>query len=63
MLLDRGIMGEGCCDLHGIDAAMGDAGFEGFREVEIFSSQWWERDQGEFLDEILYAYDKIYQSL
>ncbi len=63
LLLDRGIMGEGCADLHGIDAMMRDAGFEGSREVEIFSSKWWERDQGEFLDEILHAYDKIYQSL
>jgi hypothetical protein len=56
-------MGEGCADLHGIDVMMRDAGFEGSREVEIFSSKWWERDQQEFLDEILHAYDKIYQSL
>ncbi|MDB4568977.1 TIM barrel protein, partial [Akkermansiaceae bacterium] len=63
LLLDRGIMGEGCCDLHGIDGMMREVGFEGFREVEIFSSKWWECDQGEFLDEILYAYDKVYQLL
>ena len=63
LLLDRGIMGEGCCDLHGIDGMMRKAGFEGFREVEIFSTKWWECDQGEFLDEILYAYDKVYQLL
>lgn len=63
LLLDRGIMGEGCADLTGIDRMMREAGFEGRREVEIFSSKWWERDQGEFLDEILYAYDKIYRSL
>ena len=63
LLLDRGIMGEGCADLVGIDDMMTAAGFEGRREVEIFSSKWWERDQGEFLDEILYAYDKIYRSL
>jgi len=61
LLLDRGIMGEGCADLAGIDQMMMEAGFEGMREVEIFSSKWWERDQGEFLDEILSAYDKIYQ--
>ena len=42
---------------------MREGGFEGFREVEIFSSKWWECDQGEFLDEILYAYDKVYQLL
>jgi len=62
-LFHRGIMGEGCADLAGIDGLMSAAGFEGRREVEIFSSKWWERDQGEFLDEILYAYDKIYRSL
>jgi sugar phosphate isomerase/epimerase len=62
LLLDRGIMGEGCADLAGIDHMMMDAGFDGLREVEIFSSKWWERDQGEFLDEILTAYDKIYRT-
>lgn len=62
ILLDRGIMGEGCADLRGIDRMMGEAGFDGFREVEIFSSKWWDRDQGEFLDEILSSYDKIYRN-
>ncbi|MFT6180236.1 MAG: sugar phosphate isomerase/epimerase [Akkermansiaceae bacterium] len=62
LLLDRGIMGEGCADLTGIDAMMTEAGFEGFREVEIFSSKWWEQDQGGFLDEILTAYDRIYRN-
>lgn len=61
LLLDRGIMGEGCVDLAGIDRLMGEAGFDGRREVEIFSAKWWERDQDEFLDEILAAYDKIYR--
>ena len=61
LLLDRGIMGEGCVDLKGIDGMMSEAGFDGRREVEIFSAKWWERDQDEFLDEILAAYDKIYR--
>ena len=61
ILLDRGIMGEGCVDLVGIDRMMGEAGFDGLREVEIFSSKWWERDQGEFLDEILSSFDQIYR--
>ena len=61
LLLDRGVMGEGCVDLKGIDGMMAGAGFEGRREVEIFSSKWWARDQGEFLDEILHAYDGIYR--
>ncbi len=61
LLTDRGIMGEGCADLIGIDHMMSEAGFDGLREVEIFSSKWWARDQEEFLDEILTAYDKIYR--
>lgn len=61
LLLDRGIMGEGCVDLGGIDQLMGEAGFDGRREVEIFSAKWWERDQDEFLDEILAAYEQIYR--
>jgi sugar phosphate isomerase/epimerase len=61
LLLDRGIMGEGCADLKGIDRLMGEAGFDGRREVEIFSAKWWERDQDKFLDEILAAYDQIYR--
>lgn len=63
-LLDRGIMGEGCANLKEIDRwAMQDNGFKGLREIEIFSSKWWARDQNEFLDEILKAYDTIYQPL
>ena len=62
MLLDRGIMGEGCADLRGIDRLMSEAGFEGRREVEIFSSKWWARDQNESLDEILNAYHEIYRT-
>jgi sugar phosphate isomerase/epimerase len=60
-LLDRGIMGEGCANLSEIDKwVMEDNGFTGMREVEIFSSQWWTRDQNDFLDEILKAFDTIY---
>lgn len=62
LLLDRGIMGEGCVDLTRIDQFMSEAGFDGLREVEIFSAKWWERDQDEFLDEILHAYDRIYRT-
>jgi len=60
VLLDRGIMGEGCIALGHIDKLMMQAGFDGFREVEIFSSKWWAKDQEEFLDEILNAYHSIY---
>lgn len=62
VLLDRGIMGEGCIALGEIDRWVHKAGFEGRREVEIFSKKWWERDQNEFLDRILAAYDEVYGS-
>lgn len=61
LLTDRGIMGEGCVALKEIDRWMSEAGFEGKREVEIFSKKWWGRDQEEFLDQILSAYHNIYQ--
>ncbi|MEO1843283.1 MAG: sugar phosphate isomerase/epimerase family protein [Akkermansiaceae bacterium] len=60
VLLDRGIMGEGCIALGDIDRWVHEAGFEGRREVEIFSKKWWERDQDVFMDKILEAYDGIY---
>ena len=62
VLLDRGIMGEGSIALGQIDQWVHEAGFEGRREVEIFSRKWWERDQDDFLDRILEAYDGIYRS-
>ena len=62
ILLDRGIMGEGSIALGEIDKWIHEAGFEGRREVEIFSRKWWNRDQNEFLDRILEAYDKLYRS-
>jgi sugar phosphate isomerase/epimerase len=61
VLLDRGIMGEGCIVLGAIDQWVHEAGFEGRREVEIFSKKWWARDQGEFLDRILESYEEIYR--
>ncbi|MEC9053781.1 MAG: sugar phosphate isomerase/epimerase family protein [Verrucomicrobiota bacterium] len=62
ILLDRGIMGEGSIALGEIDKWVHEAGFEGRREVEIFSRKWWNRDQDEFLDRILEAYDNLYRS-
>ncbi|NNM28030.1 MAG: sugar phosphate isomerase/epimerase, partial [Akkermansiaceae bacterium] len=61
VLLDRGIMGEGCAQLAAIDAWVMENGFDGRREVEIFSRTWWERDQGDFLEAILEAYEDIYR--
>lgn len=55
MLLDRGMMGDGVADLHGIRASVEDvAGYTGLCEVEIFSAEnWWRRDPSEVLDVIV----------
>jgi len=56
MLVDRGLMGEGCINLPQIRDWMEAAGFQGFHEVEIFSDIYWQMDQTEFLDKIKQAY-------
>lgn len=56
LLLDRGIMGEGCIPIREIRGWVEDAGFAGFHEVEIFSKTYWEGDQDKFLAKILNAY-------
>jgi len=56
MLLDRGLMGEGCINLPEIRGWVEAAGFDGFHEVEIFSNAYWQMDQTEFLDKIKQAY-------
>jgi sugar phosphate isomerase/epimerase len=56
MLLDRGLMGEGCIPLKQIRGWIEEAGFSGFHEVEIFSTKFWEGDQDLFLDKIVKAY-------
>jgi len=56
MLLDRGLMGEGCIPVRQIRGWVEAAGFKGFNEVEIFSNRHWARDQHEFLDDIIEAY-------
>ena len=44
-----------------IDQWVREAGFDGRREVEIFSRRWWDEDQDKFLDRILESYDKVYR--
>jgi sugar phosphate isomerase/epimerase len=56
LLLDRGLMGEGCIDLPRIRGWVERTGFSGFHEVEIFSSTYWQSDQYEFLNRIKEAY-------
>jgi sugar phosphate isomerase/epimerase len=51
LLNDRGMMGDGVIDIPHIRGWMEDAGFAGYSEVEIFSSEnWWKREGGEVLD-------------
>ncbi len=56
ILLDRGIMGEGCINISRIKKWVNQAGFDGFNEVEIFSSAYWAMDQDEYLQKIVEAY-------
>ncbi|MES2709848.1 MAG: sugar phosphate isomerase/epimerase family protein [Verrucomicrobiota bacterium] len=56
LLNDRGLMGEGCIPLRKIRGWVEAAGFDGFSEVEIFSTRRWARDQDEYLAEITAAY-------
>ena len=56
MLLDRGLMGEGCIDVPQIRSWVEAAGFTGYHEVEIFSERHWAKEQSAFLAEIVQAY-------
>ena len=56
ILLDRGLMGEGCIPLRQIRGWVEDAGFDGYVEVEIFSEHYWGQDQHAFLEQITDAY-------
>ncbi|MGC9312609.1 MAG: sugar phosphate isomerase/epimerase family protein, partial [Sediminispirochaetaceae bacterium] len=56
LLNDRGLMGEGCIPVPEIRGWMEAAGFDGFIEVEIFSTRRWSMDQSRNLAEIREAY-------
>jgi sugar phosphate isomerase/epimerase len=58
ILYDRALMGEGCIPIRQIRGWMASAGFEGFNEVEIFSTKRWAQDQERYLEAILDAYLK-----
>jgi len=58
-LNDRGLMGEGCIPIRKIQSWVEAAGFNGFNEVEIFSSRYWEMDQSAFLKQIITSYQNI----
>lgn len=56
LLLDRGLMGEGCIPINEIRSWVEEAGFRGFNEVEIFSKKYWAEDQHHILNNIKQAY-------
>jgi len=58
LLLDRGLMGEGCIPVKKIRSWVEAAGFTGFNEVEIFSTSYWKENQTEYLQKIIKAYKK-----
>ena len=56
LLLDRGLMGDGVIDIPGIRSMVEKGGFNGFNEVEIFSTEKWASDQTVWLKEVIDAY-------
>ena len=56
LLLDRGLMGEGCIPLRQIRSWVEATGFDGYIEVEIFSEHYWDGDQHAYLQQIQDAY-------
>ena len=56
ILLDRGLMGDGCIPVNKIRSWVEATGFNGFYEVEIFSSKYWQQDQSQVLKKIIKAY-------
>jgi sugar phosphate isomerase/epimerase len=57
LLLDRGLMGEGCIPVKQIRSWVEATGFTGFNEVEIFSDTYWKENQSDFLKKIINAYN------
>ncbi|MGE5610253.1 MAG: sugar phosphate isomerase/epimerase family protein [Bacillota bacterium] len=56
LLNDRGLMGEGCIPIRQIRSWVEAAGFTGFHEVEIFSTERWATDQAQYVEQIKEAY-------
>ncbi|MEM6365802.1 MAG: TIM barrel protein, partial [Planctomycetota bacterium] len=62
LLTDRALMGDGCIPISRILNCVEAAGFRGWHEVEIFSTDHWSSDQGCFLDQIISRYERCYQT-
>jgi sugar phosphate isomerase/epimerase len=58
ILNDRALMGDGCINIKEIRSWVEGAGFSGYHEVEIFSTEWWSTDQTKFVEQIKEAYIK-----
>jgi sugar phosphate isomerase/epimerase len=58
LLNDRALMGQGAIDIPCIRKACETASFTGQIEVEIFSTELWQRDPHEYLKDITYAYQR-----
>ena len=56
ILLDRGLLGDGCIPVNKIRSWVEATGFNGFFEIEIFSNKYWQQDQSQFLKKIIKAY-------
>jgi len=56
ILTDRALMGEGCIPIPQIRSWVEDAGFNGFNEVEIFSTEYWAQDQTDYIARIVDAH-------
>lgn len=56
LLFDRGLPGDGCIPIRQIASWVREAGFDGFDEVEVFSSEYWSRPQDEVLDLLVERY-------
>jgi len=56
ILNDRALMGEGCINIREIRGWVEATGFNGYNEVEIFSSEYWAMDPGKYLEKIKAAY-------
>ncbi len=55
-LNDRALMGNGCINIPEIRSQIEALGYDGFIEVEIFSTEHWATNQADFLNEIIAAY-------
>jgi sugar phosphate isomerase/epimerase len=49
ILNDRGMMGDGVIDIQSVRRSVEAEGFAGYSEIEIFSSDWWDRPMDEVL--------------